>query len=169
MSGGVPGARAGGRIERWIVGHLRESGCTVSTAESCSGGLLAHRLTDVPGASEVFPRGYVTYSNAAKISDLGVPGGALRAHGAVSGPVAAAMAEGCLAKAGSDFALALTGIAGPGGGTRGKPVGTVFIAMARKGKPTACGRFHFSGGRGEFKRLATSAALDMLHRELLRG
>jgi nicotinamide-nucleotide amidase len=162
-------SQQGEQLEEWVVGRLRESGRMVSTAESCSGGLLAHRLTNVPGASEVFTRGYVTYSNAAKISDLGVQGDLLVAHGAVSEPVACAMAEGCLAKSGSDFALALTGIAGPGGGTHAKPVGTVFIAMAQKGKPTACSKFLFSRDRETFKQLATQAALDMLRRELLHG
>jgi nicotinamide-nucleotide amidase len=162
-------SQQGEQLEEWVIGRLRESGRTVSTAESCSGGLLAHRLTNVPGASEVFARGYVTYSNAAKISDLGVQGDLLAVHGAVSEPVACAMAEGCLAKSGSDFALALTGIAGPGGGTHDKPVGTVFIAMAQKGKPTACVKFMFSRDRETFKQLATQAALDMLRRELLRG
>ncbi|MEI6278047.1 MAG: CinA family protein [Verrucomicrobiae bacterium] len=157
----------GGRLEQWVIGRLRESGRTVSTAESCTGGLLAHRLTNVPGASEVFTRGYVTYSNAAKISDLGVLEDLIRGHGAVSEPVALAMAEGCLAKSGSDLALAVTGIAGPGGGTREKPVGTVFIALAQKGNPSACRGFLFSGERETFKQLAAQAALDMLRRELL--
>jgi len=159
----------GAQIERWVVERLRESGSTVATAESCTGGLLAHRITNVPGASEVFTRGYVTYSNDAKTSDLGVPDALVAAHGAVSEPVACAMADGCLAKSGSRFALSITGIAGPGGGTPEKPVGTVFIAMAQKGKPTACRQFHFPRDRETFKQLASQSALDMLRRELLRS
>ncbi|MEI6034873.1 MAG: competence/damage-inducible protein A [Verrucomicrobiae bacterium] len=160
-------SQAGERLEEWVVRRLRESGRTISVAESCTGGLLAHRLTNVPGASEVFPCGYVTYSNSAKTSDLGVPAALIAACGAVSEPVALAMADGCLTRSASDFALALTGIAGPGGGSPEKPAGTLFIALAQKGKPAACRRFLFSRDRETFKQLATQAALDLLRRELL--
>jgi len=159
----------GEQLEEWVVGRLRSLGLTVSTAESCTGGLLANRLTNIPGASGCFLRGYVTYANEAKISDLGVPGELIRGHGAVSGEVAGAMAEGCLRKAGTDFALSLTGIAGPDGGTESKPVGTVFTALARKGKATAISRSVFSRDRETFKQLATQSALDMLRREILRA
>lgn len=155
-------------LEQWVVTRLRESGRTLALAESCTGGLLAHRITNIPGASDVFLRGYVTYSNAAKSADLGVPEDLLSRHGAVSGPVARAMAEGCLARAQSDFAIALTGIAGPGGGTEAKPVGTVFIALAGRAIDTVCAGHRFARDRETFKQLATQAALDMLRRELLR-
>lgn len=159
----------GEQLEEWVVGRLRDLGLTVSTAESCTGGLLANRLTNIPGASECFLRGYVTYANEAKISDLGVAEELIRNHGAVSEQVACAMAEGCLRKADTDFALSLTGIAGPDGGTESKPVGTVFIALARKGQATTSSRSVFSRDRETFKQLATQAALDMLRREILRS
>jgi len=159
----------GEQLEEWVVDRLLELGLTVSTAESCTGGLLASRLTNIPGASGCFLRGYVTYANEAKISDLDVSGELIRNHGAVSDQVACAMAEGCLRKAGTDFALSLTGIAGPEGGTDAKPVGTVFIALAIKGHATTSSRSVFSRDRETFKQLATQAALDMLRRELLRS
>lgn len=158
----------GEMLEQWVVTHLRESGQTLSLAESCTGGLLAHRITNVPGASEVFLRGYVTYSNAAKISDLGVAEELISGQGAVSEPVARAMAEGCRARSQSDFAIAVTGIAGPGGGTAEKPVGTVFVALAGRGIETLCARHRFARDRETFKQLATQAGLDMLRREILR-
>ena len=157
----------GEMLEEWLVARLAALGLTVSTAESCTGGLLASRITNVPGSSAVFLRGYVPYSNAAKSDDLGVPADLIARTGAVSDPVARNMAEGCLARSGTDFALALTGLAGPGGGSEHKPVGTVFIALAQRGKPAGCARHHFASDRETFKQLATQAALDMLRRELL--
>ena len=157
----------GENLEEWVVAKLRGLHLKIATAESCSGGLLAHRLTNVPGASEVFTHGFVTYANAAKISELGVPSPLLEEHGAVSQPVAVAMADAALKKSGADYALSLTGIAGPGGGSERKPVGLVFIALARCGKPTMCKEFHFPRDRETFKQLATQAALDMLRHELI--
>jgi nicotinamide-nucleotide amidase len=154
-------------IEEWIVHRLAAMGRSVSTAESCTGGLLASRLTDVPGSSKVFHRGFVTYSNESKIDLLGVKESILSEHGAVSEPVARAMAEGTLIHAKSDFSLALTGIAGPDGGSAEKPVGTVFIAMAQTSKPTHCQKFSFPVDRATFKQLATQAALDMLRRAIV--
>jgi nicotinamide-nucleotide amidase len=154
-------------IEEWIVHRLAAMGRSVSTAESCTGGLLASRLTDVPGSSKVFNRGFVTYSNESKIDLLTVNESILSEHGAVSEPVARAMAEGALLHAKSDFSIALTGIAGPDGGSAEKPVGTVFIAMAQASKPTHCQKFSFSVDRATFKQLATQGALDMLRRALL--
>ena len=154
-------------IEEWITHRLATMGLTISTAESCTGGLLANRLTNVPGSSKVFHRGFVTYSNESKSDLLGVSQALLSEHGAVSEPVARAMAEGALQNANSDFSLALTGVAGPDGGTPEKPVGTVFIAMAQVGKPTHCQKFSFPVDRATFKQLATQAALDMLRRALL--
>jgi len=160
-------SQTGEKLEEWVVAALTRSGLTVATAESCSGGLLAHRLTNVPGASSVFHRGFVTYSNEAKTSELGVPWALLEAHGAVSQPVACAMAEGALRAANADFSLALTGIAGPGGATPEKPVGLVFIALAQKGAPTLCEKKLFSSDRETFKQLATQSALDLLRHALL--
>ena len=154
-------------IEEWITHRLATMGLTISTAESCTGGLLANRLTNVPGSSKVFHRGFVTYSNKSKSDLLGVSQALLSEHGAVSEPVARAMAEGALHNANSDFSLALTGVAGPDGGTPEKPVGTVFIAMAQSGKPTHCQKFSFPVDRATFKQLATQGALDMLRRALL--
>lgn len=154
-------------IEEWIVHRLSATGRTLSTAESCTGGLLASRITDVPGSSKVFNRGFVTYSNESKSDLLGVNPSLLSEHGAVSEPVARAMAEGGLRCADADFSLALTGVAGPDGGGPDKPVGTVFIAMAQASKPTHCQKYSFPVDRATFKQLATQAALDMLRRAIL--
>jgi len=159
----------GETLEECVVAKLRELQLKISTAESCSGGLLAHRLTNVPGASEVFTHGFVTYSNAAKTSELRVPAQLIEAHGAVSESVAVAMAGGALEKSGADYALSLTGIAGPGGGSEEKPVGLVFIALARRGKPTLCKEYRFPRDRETFKQVATQTALDLLRHELQRG
>lgn len=161
-------SRTGEQLEDWVVGRLRERGMRVATAESCTGGLLAHRLTNVPGSSEVFGHGFVTYANEAKRKWLGVPDELVAGHGVVSEPVAVAMAEGALEVSGADFALSLTGIAGPGGGSAEKPVGLVFVALARRGLPTLCGEHRFSRDRETFKQLASQTALDMLRRELMR-
>ena len=160
-------SKKGENLEEWVVTRLRERGLRIATAESCSGGLLAHRLTNIPGASEVFTHGFVTYANDAKVSELGVPSSLIEAHGAVSEPVALAMANGAMEKSGSDFALSLTGIAGPGGGSDAKPVGLVFIGLARRGKPTLCKEYRFPRDRETFKQLATQTALDMLRHELI--
>jgi nicotinamide-nucleotide amidase len=160
-------SQKGENLEEWVVARLRKLGRKIATAESCSGGLLAHRLTNVPGASEVFTHGFVTYANEAKVSELGVPTSLIGTHGAVSDPVAVAMADGALEKSGADYALSLTGIAGPGGGSDDKPVGLVFIALARRGKPALCKQFRFPRDRETFKQLATQSALDMLRHELI--
>jgi nicotinamide-nucleotide amidase len=154
-------------IEEWIVHRLAASGRTISTAESCTGGLLASRITDIPGSSKVLTRGLVTYSNESKCDLLGVSESLIKEHGAVSESVARAMAEGAMNRADSDFSLALTGIAGPDGGTAAKPVGTVFIAMAQVSGPTQCQKFCFPVDRATFKQLSTQAALDMLRRAIL--
>jgi nicotinamide-nucleotide amidase len=154
-------------IEEWIIHCLSSRGLSIATAESCTGGLLASRLTDVPGSSKAFNQGFVTYSNQSKHELLGVSETLLAGHGAVSEVVARAMAEGASLRTNSDFALALTGIAGPDGGTTEKPVGTVFIAMSERSKPTVCKKFLFPVDRATFKQLATQAALDMLRRSLL--
>jgi nicotinamide-nucleotide amidase len=160
-------SKKGENLEEWVVAKLRQLNLKIATAESCSGGLLAHRLTNVPGASEIFTHGFITYADEAKASELGVPSALIQTHGAVSEPVAAAMAAGALDKSGADFALSLTGIAGPGGGSETKPVGLVFIALARRGKPSLCKQHRFPRDRETFKQLATQAALDMLRHELI--
>jgi nicotinamide-nucleotide amidase len=158
---------AGEPLETALIHLLRENNLTLSTAESCTGGSLAGRLTDVPGASDVFVAGYVTYANEAKENTLGVPHDLLETHGAVSEPVAAAMAEGARRISGAMCALSTTGIAGPGGGTDSKPVGTVFIGLASEGHPTVVRRCYFPLDRATFKHMTTSASLDLLRRQIL--
>lgn len=157
----------GETLESALVRILRAAGLTLATAESCTGGTLAGRITDVPGASDIFLAGYITYANEAKEKSLGVAPDLLAAHGAVSEPVAAAMAEGACRVSGADFALSTTGIAGPGGGTESKPVGTVYIGLASAGHPTVVRRCYFPLDRITFKHMATSAALDLLRRQVL--
>ena len=135
----------------------------VATAESCTGGLLAAALTEVPGSSSVFDRGFVTYSNEAKTDLLGVPNALIDRVGVVSEEVAVAMAEGALAGTGSDLAVAITGIAGPGGGTAEKPVGLVHFAVARKGRPTRHAVHVFADlGREAIRLSAVRQALGLL-------
>lgn len=156
-------------LEHVAVDLLSRMGQTVSVAESCTGGYVTHRLTNVPGASKVLNRSFVTYANEAKTDLLGVSPELLEAHGAVSREVAAAMASGCLAASGADHALALTGIAGPGGGTAEKPVGTVFIALASRSSPNPVVEQHlFRMEREGFKSMAAQTALDLLRRRLSR-
>ncbi|MEM8812910.1 MAG: CinA family protein [Pseudomonadota bacterium] len=121
---------------RLVIERFTEAGLTVATAESCTGGLIAGALTDIAGSSAVVDRGFVTYSNEAKSEMLGVPENLIAEHGAVSEPVARKMAEGALEKAGVDRTVAVTGIAGPGGGSKQKPVGLVHFAVAILGEET---------------------------------
>jgi nicotinamide-nucleotide amidase len=149
-----------------VVGRLlKERGWTLSVAESCTGGLLGHRLTNVAGSSAYFERGVVVYSNRAKQELLGVPEDVLRAHGAVSGPCAEAMARGISERSGSACGLAITGIAGPDGGTSQKPVGTVFVGVAVAGAVSSR-RFRFAGDRVAIKWQSALTALDLLRRKL---
>jgi nicotinamide-nucleotide amidase len=157
----------GESLEAAIVRLLAEKHLTLATAESCTGGSLAGRITNVAGASDVFLAGYVTYANEAKENTLGVPSDLLAAHGAVSEPVAAAMAEGARRVSGAKFALSTTGIAGPGGGTESKPVGTVYLGLASEGHPTVVRRCYFPLDRITFKHMTSSAALDLLRRQVL--
>ena len=151
-----------------VVGKLLlAKGQTIALAESCTGGLVASRLTDVPGSSAYVMLGVVAYSNAAKESVLGVPHDLIVAHGAVSEQVARAMAEGARRLAGVDLALALTGIAGPTGGTSEKPVGLVWIALAHA-EGTEVRRFQFGDERILNKQRSAQTALDMVRRHLLR-
>jgi nicotinamide-nucleotide amidase len=156
----------GESLETVIVRMLTERKQTLALAESCTGGFIANRITNVPGASAVFLAGLVTYANEAKEKFLGVKHETLAAHGAVSEPVACEMAEGARHQTGADFAISVTGIAGPGGGTAEKPVGTVFVGLARNG-PTIVKQFRNNYDRETFKFTTSQQALDLLRRELL--
>ncbi|MEO8078423.1 MAG: competence/damage-inducible protein A [Acidobacteriota bacterium] len=156
-----------GRIMEEVVGGLlRERGLTISAAESCTGGLLMSRLTDVPGSSAYALGGAVTYSNELKTQLADVPAALIEAHGAVSEPVALALADGIRTRTGSSVALGITGIAGPGGGTPQKPVGTVAIALTGAELAPRVRTFSFFGGRPQVKFQASQAALDMVRRTL---
>lgn len=149
------------------VGELLSvSGESVSTAESCTAGLLAERITRVAGSSAYFVGGVVVYSNTLKEKLLGVEPGSLAAYGAVSRHVVIEMAEGATRRLGSDFGIGVSGVAGPGGGTPDKPVGTVHVAVARTDAETAHRELHLPGGRERVRWLATQWALDMLRRRL---
>jgi len=148
-----------------LVKSLLGIGLTVSTAESCSGGLIAHRITNVSGSSACFLGGIVSYSNDAKERHLGVPHDMLVTHGAVSEPVARAMAEGARRVFESDFAVGVTGIAGPTGGSAEKPVGLVFIAVAGP-RDTISTRNQFTGSREAIKEQTADAALAILLEQL---
>lgn len=158
-----------GRSLSQVVGDLlRSSGATLTAAESCTGGLLTAMLTDVPGSSTYVERSAIVYSNAAKCDWLGVPAEWLAVYGAVSGPVARAMASGALTTSGASIAVAITGIAGPGGGSTEKPVGTVWFAVADRTTTEShavCCRF--PGDRAGVRRFATLTALDLVRRHLL--
>ncbi|MES2714033.1 MAG: CinA family protein [Pseudomonadota bacterium] len=144
-----------------LLEALQRAGLWVTTAESCTGGMIAAALTAIPGSSAAIGEAYVTYSNAAKQRLLGVPEALLAAHGAVSEPVARAMVEGALARAGADLALACTGIAGPGGAVPGKPVGTVYIAAQRRGAPAQVLLNTFSGDRDAIRAATVLATLRL--------
>jgi len=148
-------------LETKIVRRLTDRKQTLAVAESCTGGYLSHRLTNVQGASAVFLSGMVTYSNAAKQTFLGVRAETLERHGAVSEPVAREMAEGARRAIRADYAIATTGIAGPGGGTPDKPVGTVFIAVATPTETVVLHRFN-PGDRLAFKETTARQALEQL-------
>jgi nicotinamide-nucleotide amidase len=150
-----------------LLEACREAGVRIATAESCTGGLVVALLTEVAGASDVVERAFVTYSNAAKIETLGVPADLIARHGAVSEPVARAMADGALAHSRADIALSVTGFAGPGGGGAGKPVGLVHLAAARKGAATLSQECRFGDiGRGPVRLEAVEAALALLRRAI---
>jgi nicotinamide-nucleotide amidase len=135
---------------------------TLATAESCTGGLVAGALTEIAGSSDVVDRGFVTYSNPAKMAMLGVPEATLAAHGAVSRPTAEAMAQGALARAGVDLTVSITGIAGPGGGSADKPVGLVHFAAATRDRLIHREKRYGDIGRSEVRRLSVIEALSML-------
>jgi len=145
-----------------LLDRFHRAGLKIATAESCTGGLLAAALTSVSGSSGIFDRGWVTYSNAAKTDNLDVPAALIAAKGAVSAEVAEAMASGALSKAKADVAVSVTGIAGPGGGSAEKPVGLVFIGLARRGKSARSERCQFAGEREIIRRQAVERALGLL-------
>jgi PncC family amidohydrolase len=146
---------------RLIGGSLLEKGLTLALAESCTGGLLSSILTDVPGSSGYFLGSIVAYDNGVKKSELGVKAGTLKKFGAVSKETAQEMAAGVKKALGADISAAITGIAGPGGGTPEKPVGLVFIAVSM-GKKTKVQEFFFKGTRKSVKKQSAEAALSML-------
>ena len=158
---------AGESLEEVIVKLLAQRNQTLAVAESCTGGLLADRITNVPGASAVFLAGYVCYANQAKIAMLNVDPQLIAKHGAVSEQVACVLAEHARAGAKSDYALATTGVAGPSGGSLEKPVGTVYVALATSGE-TIAKKFFFPTDRETFKQIATQAALELLRRNLIK-
>jgi nicotinamide-nucleotide amidase len=137
-------------------------GFQITTAESCTGGLIAGCLTAIPGASQVIDSGFIAYSNEAKTRLLGVPRDAVTDHGAVSDIVAAAMAEGALAQTDADLAVAVTGVAGPDGGSKDKPVGLVYLALAQTNRDAMVKRYVFAGTRTDIRRATVAAALELL-------
>jgi len=151
-------------LENVIVETLTKRNETLALAESCTGGLIANRITNVPGASVVFLAGLVTYSNAAKQKFLGVRAETLETHGAVSEPVAREMAEGARKETGANYALSVTGIAGPTGGTPAKPAGTVFIGLAGPFETVVEKNFN-PYDRETFKQVTAQQALDLLRRK----
>ena len=155
------------RTEQWIVDFMKENNLTLGVAESCSGGMLSSRLIGIPGISDVYCAGLVTYSNEAKQSLLGVSKETLKLHGAVSEETAKEMVEGTLRATGADYAVSITGIAGPGGGTKEKPVGLVYIACGNKDVITVK-RNLFDGDRQKVREASTETALQMLKEELFK-
>jgi nicotinamide-nucleotide amidase len=152
---------------RTVLERARTRTLRIATAESCTGGLIAAALTAIPGSSDVVERGFVTYSNEAKIEMLGVASDLLAAHGSVSEAAARAMAEGALAHSRADLAVAVTGVAGPGGGTEAKPVGLVHLATARRGAATLHEAPRFGAiGRDAVRIETVRAALNLLLRQL---
>lgn len=146
-----------------VLSDLRTKQLRLATAESCTGGLICGLLTEIPGASDVLERGFVTYSNEAKIEQLGVPAGVIEKHGAVSAAVASAMAGGALIRSHAHIAVSVTGIAGPGGGSAQKPVGLVYMATARHGSEPVAHRFTFADqGRESIRLAALSDALRLI-------
>jgi len=156
------------RAAALLLDALRAHGVTLATAESCTGGLIAAALTEIAGSSDVVERGFVTYSNAAKSELLGVPPELIAAHGAVSEPVAAAMAAGALRRSRAGIAVSVTGVAGPGGGSAEKPVGTVWFGCAQHGSAVHTERVVFPGDRSAV-RVATVLHAFALFRRAIPG
>lgn len=145
-----------------VLTRCRAAGLTVATAESCTGGLVAACLTETAGSSDVVERGFVTYANAAKVELLGVHDATLERHGAVSAETAREMLAGALGRSPADLVVAITGIAGPGGGSAEKPVGLVFIGVQRRGRDAVIERHVFAGDRAEVREASLGRALGLL-------
>ncbi|MCS6984454.1 MAG: nicotinamide-nucleotide amidohydrolase family protein [Leptospiraceae bacterium] len=148
---------------QWAMANNKK----VALAESCTGGLFAKEFTDIPGISAIFLGGVVSYANEIKMSFLGLPEEILKTHGAVSAPCAKAMAEGALLRFGADISVSFTGIAGPGGGTPKKPVGTLYIGLATKGEETLIGKFFYDFGRARFRQAACATAALVLYQKFV--
>lgn len=154
-------------LAQTVLVAARAKNIRIVTAESCTGGLVAGALTEIAGSSDVFERGFVTYSNDAKQQSLGVPANTLREHGAVSIATARAMAEGAIIHSHADVSVAITGVAGPGGGSEDKPVGFVCFAVSRKGQPTFTQEKRFGdSGRTIIRLASVEVALHMLNQAL---
>jgi nicotinamide-nucleotide amidase len=149
-----------------LLALCRARGLMIATAESCTGGLVAGALTEIPGSSDVVERGFVTYSNQSKIDLLQVPADAIEKHGAVSPHVARAMVEGALALSRADVAVSVTGIAGPGGATPAKPVGLVYLACQRRGREPLIERHQFHGDRRAVRIASLEAAFELLRQQI---
>lgn len=152
----------GEALAELVVRDARDRGCRIALAESCTGGLLGARITDIPGSSAVFWGSVVSYSNEAKVSMLGVLRETLEAHGAVSEPVAVEMAEGVRRRSGAEVGLSVSGIAGPDGGTEEKPVGTVWICCVTGWTAPVCRSFRFSGNRRSVRMMAVQESLRLI-------
>jgi nicotinamide-nucleotide amidase len=156
----------GASLEQVVLRNLEARGWKLAVAESCTGGLICSRLTDVAGASAVLTHGFVTYANEAKVEMLGVSEESLAEYGAVSETVAREMAEGALRVSGAQVAVAVTGIAGPGGGSEEKPVGTAWIGLAMEGVETIAVKIYQPRNRKDFKLAVSQAALDLVRRSV---
>jgi nicotinamide-nucleotide amidase len=155
------------KLAETVLAEARSKGLKIATAESCTGGLVGGALTEIAGSSDVFVEGFITYSNEAKMATLGVVVDTLDKFGAVSAPTAVAMAEGAIANSRADRSVAITGVAGPGGGTATKPVGLVHFAAARRGSKTEFEHKNFGDiGRAQVRMAAVVHALDLLRRVL---
>ena len=152
-------------LAKALLQHLRRRHLRLAAAESCTGGMIAAALTEIAGSSDVVERGFVVYSNDAKTEMLGVPAGLIARHGAVSEEVARAMAEGALKASRADIAVAVTGIAGPGGATPSKPVGLVHLSVTRRGGKTRHRQEVFPGDRRSVRHATVVAAFDMIEDE----
>jgi PncC family amidohydrolase len=168
LSSVSPTIKGGPLLEKMVVECLRKMKQTLATAESCTGGLLANRITNVEGCSGIFLEGFILYSNEAKSKRLYLPESTIQSHGVVSEEVATEMAKCLLRVSGAHYALCTTGIAGPTGGTQQVPIGTVFIGLASHQTSVQIHRGFFPRSRTTFKRLAVDAALDMLCCRLLK-
>jgi len=156
-------------VDEQLAGLLRERSMTIATAESCTGGLLAGRLTERPGSSDYVRGAIVAYSNEVKVAQAGVPAELIERHGAVSMEVAEALADGARERLGADVGVGVTGIAGPGGASEEKPVGLVWLSVARADVPALTRSVTLPGGRADVRDRATTVALHLVRRSLLDG